>query len=166
MDINISGVKALKINASRGGGSGAAALLNFHIYGGIALGQNDDRLRMWHPTLDQPLDTNDSTSGSHLDWGDVVRGTSADKTFRIKNQSSTLTANSIAISTEVLTNTSPDIASQITYSSGGAFSTSINIGNLAARGISPLITVRKITLSNATLSLWWLRTLAEATSWS
>lgn len=158
-----NGVKSVRISQSVGG---AQASHGMHLYGAIATGETPDRLRIWHPTLDEALDDNTSADGAHLDWGDVVAGTTADKTFRVKNNSATLTANSINISTSVLTNTTPTLESQITYSDGGAFAPSIDIGNLAPGAISSLITVRKATDINATVWLWTWRAHAEATSWS
>lgn len=163
--VSWSGVKAVKFRASNSG-STTSDITSLHIYGRIASLQTPDRLRMWHPTLDEPLDDNTAADGAHLDWAEVTRSTTADKTFRIKNNSATLTANSIALTTSVLTNASPAIGPQITYSDGGAFATTINIGNLAPDTISGLLTVRRTTASNAALSLWWWRTIAEAGSWT
>lgn len=137
-----------------------------HLYGTITAGQTPDRLRAWHPTLDEPLDDNTSADGAHFDWGDIQRNTTSDKTFRIKNNSATLTANSIAINQEALTDTTPTVASQFTFSDGGAFASSINIGSLAPGAISPVITKRYTRPSNATLSLWTSRTLVIPGSWT
>lgn len=137
-----------------------------HLYGTISAGETPDRLRLWHPTLDEPLDDNTSADGAWLDWGDVTQGTTADKQFRIKNESTTLTANDINLSTNTLTDATVSIPPQITYSNGGAFSTTLAIGNLAPGAISPVITVRRTTPTNATLNVWTWRLLAEATSWS
>lgn len=137
-----------------------------HLYGAIVAGQTPDRLRMWHPTLDEPLDDPTSADGAYFDWGDVQRNTTSDKTFRIKNNSTTLTANSITISQETLTDTTPTVNSQFTFSDGGAFAASINIGNLAPAAISPVITKRFTRPSNATLALWASRTIANPGSWT
>lgn len=158
-----TGIKAVRLRMSSVGGDNR---LGLHIYGALAAGETPDRLRMWHPTLDEPLDDATAADGAHLDWGDVTRGTTADKTFRIKNNSATLTANSITLTTSIRTDTTPSIPPQITYSDGGAFATSINIGNLLPGAISSLITVRRTTPVNATLALWWWRTIAEAGSWT
>ena len=112
------------------------------------------------------LDDNTFEDGTHIDWGDTVRGTSADRTFRVKNNSATLTANSIQLSTTVLTNTTPSLVNQFEYSDGGAFAQTLDIGNLAPGAISPLITVRRNTDISATLSVWTARIDIEPTSWS
>lgn len=157
----INGIRFQSNNAGNGND-----LLAIHLFGQIAAGQTADRLRMWHPTLDEPLDDNTAADGSWLDFAESTRGTAADKTFRIKNNSATLTANSIAITTSALTDTTPSVPLQYTFSDGGAFATSINIGNLAPGAISSVITVRRTTPSNAAVSLWWLRVTADPTSWS
>lgn len=137
-----------------------------HLYGAIEAGQTPDRLRMWHPTLDEPLDDNTSADGAYFDWGDVQRNTTSDKTFRIKNNSATLTANSIVISQETPSDTTPTVNSQFTFSDGGAFAASIDIGNLAPGAISPVLTKRFTRPSNAALALWTSRTIANPTSWT
>lgn len=147
-------------------GNNSHTIYPCHLYGAIATGLNVDRLRLWHPTLDEPLDDNTSADGAFFDWGNVARSTTQDRTFRVKNNSATLTANSIAVTSQALTDTSPTVVGQHTFSDGGAFATSINIGNLAPGAISSLITLRRTTASNAILSLWTLRIVASATSWS
>lgn len=165
--VNLDGVKGIRHQRSNFGSFSSRYYVEaYNIYGALASPGTFDQLRMWHPTLDEPLDDATSADGAFLDWGDVVRGTSGDRIFRIKNQSTTLTANSVTVSTEVITNTSPLLESQFTYSYGGSFAPSVNIGNLTPGAVSQPITVRRSTLSNAALSVWTLRTVVEAGSWS
>ena len=159
-----NGITGLRFSTSQADGNRYINCI--HLYGKPSSFAGSDTLRMWHPTLDEPLDDATSADGAYLDWGDVTRGTSADRSFRIKNNSSTLTANTITVSTEVLTNTTPALESQITYSDGGAFSPSLSIGNLAPGSLSSVVTVRKSTDISADLMVWAWRTVAEATSWS
>lgn len=165
--VAISTVKAIRFRYSSGG-SGGQSIVHYmvHLYGAVSVGETPDRLRMWHPTLDEPLDDNTSADGAYFDWGDIQRNTTSDKTFRIKNTSATLTANGIVISQDTLTDTSPTVNSQFTFSDGGAFAASIDIGSLAPGTISPVITKRFARPSNATLSLWTSRTIADPTSWT
>ena len=160
------GVKGARLHLDFQGGSGVRTIKKLHLYGSIATGETPDRVRMWHPTLDEPLDDTTSADGIYFDWGDIQRNTTSDKTFRIKNNSATLTANSIVISQQTLTDTSPTVNSQFTFSDGGAFAASIDIGNLAPGAISPVITKRFTRPSNATLGLWTSRTIADPTSWT
>lgn len=162
--VSITNTKAIRLHSNNIGGDNN--IYNLHVYGNIAVGETPDRLRPWHPTLDEPLDDNNASDGAWLDWGDVTRGTSADKTFRIKNNSASLTANNISMTTQVLTDTAPTIGPQITYSDGGAFATSINIASLAPGAISSVVTVRRTTPINAVLSVWAWRTNIDAGSWT
>lgn len=156
-------VRAVRIkwNSSSYGGSYYSSLYSFHVYGEPAPGQNPNRLELWHPTLDQKLPP------AYLDWGDVPRSSSADKTFRVKNLSSQQTANSVRIAMEILTDSSsPSVVAQHTISyGGGAFLPQVNIGSLAPGAISGVTTLRRVTPSNAVLSLWSFRVFAESTDW-
>lgn len=160
--LSVTGVKAVRWSQASNGCTYQA----IHFYGTIAASQTPDRLRIWHPTLDEPLDENTSADGAYLDWGDVPRNGTQDRTLRIKNNSGTLTANSINITSQALTDASPSVPPQFTFSNGGAFGTTLAIGNLSPGQISGVITVRRTTLSNAALGLWAFRSVAEATSWS
>lgn len=165
ISVNLNGVTSIRIWRSNGYG-GSNGPKSLHIYGSYAAGALDDRLRPWHPTLDEPLDDPTSEDGAWLDFGNVPRATTADKTFRIKNNSGTLTANAIDISTTIITDGSPTIPPQFTYSDGGAFATTINIGTLSPGQISPVITIRRTTPSNAALGLWSPRVNSVPASWS
>lgn len=163
--VSLSGVTGIRIRRGNGygGGNGLRAL---HIYGALSAGVTPDRLRQWHPTLDEPLDDNETTDGAYLDWGNVPRGSTQDRSFRIKNNSATLTANSITVQNNILTDTTPTLNNQVTYSDGGAFANNINIGNLAPGALSPVITVRRTISSTANLGPYSVRTIAEAGSWT
>lgn len=160
--ITANGIKGIRI-ALGGQGMDTAAM---HLYGKPTSFAGFDTLRIWHPTLDEPLDDNTPADGAHLDWGDVPQGSTADGTFRIRNNSATLTANSVILSTQVPTNPTPSIASMISYSNGGAFTPSLDIGNLTPGQTSSMITCRKATDISSVPGLWTWRTNAEATSWS
>lgn len=160
------GIKGIRLHFDFQGGSGVRTIKKLHLFGSLTAGETPDRLRLWHPTLDEPLDDANSSDGAYLDWGDVVRGTNQDRSFRIKNNSATLTANSIDLSPQVLSDTAPTVVSQHTLSDGGAFAGSINIGNLAPGNISSVITLRRTIASNAALSLWTGRININPGSWT
>lgn len=131
-----------------------------HFYG-TPTSSSGDRLEFWHPTSDARL------GGAALDWGDTPRSSTADLTFRVKNVSSSLTANGVSVTLDAPTDTTPSVSGQHTMSiSGGSFGSSVSVGNLTAGSISNVITLRRTTPSNATLSLWTARVLASATSFS
>lgn len=132
-----------------------------HLYG-VPTSATNDILEFWHPTLDQRLGAAD------LDFGDVPQGNVSARTFRIKNASASLTANSITVSDAAMTDFSPSVPPQYEYSNdgGATYLQSLSIGDLAPGAISSTITVRKTTPSNAALGLHALRLTAQATAWS
>ena len=133
-----------------------------HVYGYL---QGDDRLELWHPTVDERL------PGDHFDLGDYVRGGAAvDVDFRVKNRSATKTANSISLERYVNTDTGsgPTVESwhELSYD-GGAFGAGpLSIGNLAAGAISDVCTLRRQPPSDAALGFWTGHLFADADSWS
>lgn len=157
---SITGAKAVKFRLHGAEVGVGGWLYAFHLFGSIAAGQNPDRLRFWHPTLDQEV------TGAYFDWGDVPRSSTATRTFRIKNNSATLTGNSIVVGREALTDTAPTVVGQHELSNGGAYATTQNIGALAPGVISSVLTVRRTTPADAALSTWALRLKAEAGSWT
>jgi hypothetical protein len=156
------GIKAIKFWNAQGNDLGGQnmTISAVHLYGTPASGENPHRLEIWHPTSDIRLPAN------WLEWGDIPRGSSADKTFRIKNLSPSQTANTITISPESATDTSPSVAGQHLVSNGGGFSSSQSIASLAPGAISGVHTLRRVTPTNATLALWTLRLKAVAASWT
>lgn len=142
--------------------SGTLKIYEWHFYGTPSAGEAPNRLRFWHPTLDEEID------GAYFDWGDVARNTELFRDFRVKNPSATLTANTVSVTREALTDTTPSNVSQHDFStdSGLTFDTSASVGNLAPGATSAIITLRRDTAATATLSLWWLRLVASASSWS
>lgn len=150
-----TGIKSLRVQVNTGWSKFAQVL---HIYGDP---QSTDRLRIWHPTLDQEV------GGAYFDWGDFPRsGATLTRDFRIKNDRA-LTGNSILLSMEALTDGSPTTVSQHAFAPDGVtFTTTLNIGNLAPGAISSIVTLRRITPTNAPLSLWTSRINAVAASWT
>jgi hypothetical protein len=138
-------------------------IATLHLFGKPSAGQNPNRLILWHPTLDQRV------GAAYFDWGDVRRSSAAtDRTFRVKNNSSTLTANGVACSFDVLSDASPTLlAGQHSLSlDGTTFTNTVTIGTLAPGAISGTVTVRRTIASTAALSVWALRVVSTATSWT
>lgn len=169
----IRAIRCLIQIRSTGGLTKAADLRSFHVYGWKST-PTDDSLRFWHPTLDKPLDDDsensvgEPTNGAWFDYGDVPRESTVgrDKTFRIKNNSSTLTASGIDLFVETLVDASPSLLTQFELSvDGGEFSNPNTLPDLGPGQISPPITLRRSTPSDAELGLWWPRIVAEAASW-
>jgi len=152
------GVKGLRVRMTGGNSFGG---LTVHVFGKATAGQSVDRLAFWHPTLDQEV------TGAYLDWGDVKRNTTETRTFRIKNLSTTLTANSPRVAMEVLTDTTPSVVGQHALSADGStWVSQYTMGNLAPGAVSAVLSVRRTTPLTAAPSLWSMRLFAEATTWS
>lgn len=152
------GVKAVRLDPS-----GGTVYNVLHVFGYPT--SYTDRLEMWHPTLDQPL----RDTPALLDYGDVPRGTTPTKQFRVKNLSASLTAGSVTVGAEALTDSpSPTIVSQTQFSiGGGSYASTASISSLAPGAISGIITSRLNTNTTTTaLGLWAQRYYAQAASWS
>lgn len=134
----------------------------FHIYADISATATMDRLAFWHPTL------NEEVEPSYFDWGNVPRGSSADKSFRVKNLSSDLTANLVTLYTESLTPGSPSVAGMHTLSENGGstFLSSVSADSILPGAISDLFILRRTIPTNAQVSVWSARISADVTNWS
>lgn len=154
----ITGVRAIRFGIS---GIYTGSMYTIHVYGDIESGQNPDRLRLWNPTLDQEV------LPAHFDWGDTPRSTTDTKTFRIKNNSATLTANNIVVSLDTLFDASPSLLPQILYSyEGSAYAATVTVPALSPGATSSVITVQRSFNATTALGLWTQRVNAIATSWS
>lgn len=152
------GVRALRIVPFSDGAYFSPS--NIHIYGEVAPADEQTTLAIWHPTLDEKI------GPAAFDWGDTPRGSSADRTFRVKNLSDIYTADNIRCAMEALTDASPSVPAQHSLSyNGGTFLAQVLIGDLAPGAISEVLTLRRITPSNAALSLWTMRVFAAPDAW-
>lgn len=141
--------------------SDAPHLGTIHLFGKTTAGENPNRLELWHPTLDQRL------GAAALDWGNAKRSTTDTRTFRVKNHSATLTANSIVVSLADSTDSSPSFTDAHDLSfGGGGYAATQNIGNLAPGAISGVVTVRRTFSSTQPLSVWAAIVQAAAGSWT
>lgn len=158
-----SGVIALKITNVTGGNNGRS-IGNLHVYGHPSA--DSDRLEFWHPTLDQPL----YATPTFLDWAEVQRGTPSPpvKTVRIKNLASLLSANTITVSEETLTDAGNNFKNAHTFSTDGGvtFASTASIASLAPGQISGQIQVQYAPLVTDALSLHAGRIKAVAGSWA
>lgn len=155
------GVTAVRFNIGVSPSSGTARVLALHLYGHPASGENVDRLRLWHPTSDAEV------GAAYFDWGDTPQGSSADRTFRVKNNSATLTANAVTVAMDVLLDATPSVPGQHSLSADGVnFGAQASVGNLGPGVISDVVTLRRALQSTASLGLWAFRVFAEADSWT
>lgn len=156
-------IRAIKISAGKDNSAGVPELrvTALHLYGEPSPGENPNRLALWHPTLDQRVDP------AYFDWGNVPRSSSADRLFRVKNLSAVQTAGQTRVAMDVLTDGTPSIPGQHSLSyGGGSFLAQVNVGDLSPGAISGPVTLRRITPSNAQLSVWAFRVFAESNNWS
>lgn len=154
---SISGARAVRARST--GANGLYRIYSFHLYGTPSA--TSDRLALWHPTLDEPVD------GAYFDWGDVPQNTSETRQFRIKNLSTTLTATTITLSTSALTNASPSLLTQHTFSTDGStYGSTATIASLDPEGISSVCYLQRILGPTAQLGLWALRMSVQAASWA
>lgn len=131
-----------------------------HIYGDISSSATDDRLSFRQVASDVEV------GPTHFDWGNVPRASSADKTFRIKNLSADMTAEAVEVYAEGLTPGVPSVPSMLLLSlDGTTFTPSVNLGDLAPGDVSGTITVRRVIPSNAQVSVWSARLVADADNW-
>lgn len=115
---------------------------HMHLYGDKSTGATPDRLLF----IDN--DTGLEFTGP-LDWGDVPRGTVLHHDIKIKNNSATLTANTIVLDFETLTGVSDQWHTM--SDSGGAFGGTVNITSIAPTAVYPaanVITI-KLTVGNS-----------------
>lgn len=151
--LTASSVKALKFNFS---GSTVSRLYLIHLYGSIPATSNPDRLVFWEPV------NNNATGGAYFDWGDLVQGSSQTKQFRIMNNSSTKTANSITLSAGVET-----FGMTASFSADGTnYSATLNIGNLGPGALSNVLYVKRDVPASEPLQLQAIHYKASAGSWT
>lgn len=144
------------------GASSLPTVRAFHVYGSPASSATPDRLQLWHPT------TNARVDPDYFDWGDVPRSSSADRSFRVKNMSGTLTANDIEVYIEALTPGSPSVNGMHTLSTNGGstFLTSATIDELSPGEISDVLILRRVIPTDAQVGVWSSRIGADVGSWT
>jgi hypothetical protein len=152
--VDFSEVIGVRVNSSISSSGGAHSLWALHIYVAEQMGF----LKLWHPTLDQPL------GHDWFQWGTMYAGEADTREFRVKNIRG-MTANAVSVDASALTNTSS--VSHHTFSiGGGAYARPLNIGNLGAGNISPVITCRYAPPETATVTSYALTISAAAGSWT
>jgi hypothetical protein len=151
-----NGVKGVRVTQT--GGPFYPMAQTLHLYGTPS--SAPDRLRIWHPTLDQEV------GGAYFDWGNVPRGAVLQRQFRVKNGRS-LTAQGVSVSVEALTEASPPVVPMYAFSlDGTTWSPNLALGNLGPGATSAVVTVRLACDPAAQLGLWAQRIVATATGWS
>lgn len=158
---NALGIRGIRVRLTNNNGS-VSSLKALHVYADVSATATTDRIALWQPSVDSKI------TPQFFDWGNTPRSSTADKTFRIKNLSSTLNANNINIYVESLTPGSPSVGGMMLLSDNGGstFLTSLLIPTLAPGAISSVLTVRRTLPSNSQVSVWSARIAADVTSWT
>lgn len=152
----VSNVRGIRLVYDATGGS--KRLSGWHIYGEISAGETPDRL-LWV----------DEITGLEftlpIDYGDVPRGSARDRGTRLKNNSGSLTANTLQISAEDLVGGSGDWYT-FDVAGGGFVSTNSDITSLGSGASSGLITIRQNVPDSEDLGLHSGRAFVNVASWS
>lgn len=152
--------KAIRLS-SIGATDSGSGLSMVHIYGDFDFTVNNDSLILWHPNLDQRVPP------GYFDYGNVVRGSSEDLTFRVRNLSSNLIAQDVSVFLDALTQATPGVAEQhlLSENAGLLFTSINNMGDLGPGVVSGMVTMRRNTSRTAELGLWAFRVRAIASNW-
>jgi hypothetical protein len=133
-------------------------MLTNHVYGEISPGETPDRLIYI-----------DELTGLEfvlpIDYAEIPRGSSADLEWRIKNNSSTLTATTIQYTAEALFLGS---AAWYTFTlpAGSTYAATQQIASLAATTTTGLIKIRRVTPAAEDVGLHAGRTYLNVASWA
>lgn len=154
---NVKGIRVFSTNSANNTG-----LRALHIYG-RRTPTVGDWLELWHPTLNQSLAVTPALS----DLGDVPRGAGFRSfSFRVKNCSATLTAQSITLSRDALTDGTPTTVSLITLQHNGlGYGTNPSVGTLTPGQISAVCDARIEVQAGAPVGVWAPRIIASAGTW-
>lgn len=100
---------------------------------------------------------------ARIDFGAVPARSSSDIRFRVKNLSSQYTAKQTVVSVEDVT---AGAAAQLLLSLDGVnFAATVDLGDIPAAGISPVVTLRRTTEENALIAAHESTIRVHATSW-
>lgn len=120
-------------------------------------------LALWHPTAEAQL------TAANLAWGTIPPRSTGDLRFRVRNRSTTKTANTITVSLVDLDDpvASPTVASQQLLSADGLlFTASLTITQLKPLMTTAVLTLRRVTASTADAGVGRFRLLANAATWT
>lgn len=153
---SIRGVRLAQDGDSAGGG--AQTLRAEHLYGEISAGQTPDRL----------LFIDDATGLEFtlpIDYGNVPRGSSADRLIRLRNNSAAKTANTIQYTAQSLYLNSAAWYTA-TLPGGSTFQSTQQLASLAPATTSGLITLRRVVPNTEDLGVHAARLYANVDTWT
>ncbi len=130
---------------------------SIHLYGTITPGETPDRLLFLDP------DNADAEFTLPLDYGDVPRGQTSTDTFKVKNNSGSLTANTVQTTGADLFGGS---GSWYTYSDDDiTYSATLGLGNLGP-GATKLVHIKQIVPDAQAPAVHAARTKLNVASWT
>jgi hypothetical protein len=131
------------------------------LYGSVRAGEVPlSRVQFWHPTSNVALGPAD------VDWGDLPRGTSLVRSFRVKNLSSTQTATSVLLSMDVPTDKTPSLSSSLDLSQdNSSFSSTVSVASIAPGALSSVLYARASLVPSQSLAVALFRLRATVGSW-
>lgn len=128
-----------------------------HLFGTLTPGGTPDRLIFLDP------DNSDAEFTKPLDFGDVPRGQTQVDTFKVKNASSTVSADTVQVTAEDLY---LGAGGWYTFSDDNiSFSASLALGNISASG-TVLVYVKQIVPDAQTPGVYVARVKANQAAWS
>lgn len=142
--LSFPSVKGIKGNIDSVGTNKATFWHTIHLYGVISAGETPDRIIF--------LDTEDSDAEftKVLDFGDTPRGGTSTRTFKIKNNSSSKTINTIEVTAEDIF---LNAGGWYTFSENDAdYFTSFSVGNLGP-GATKLLYMKRVIPDDETIGV-------------
>ena len=137
--------------------SGASAFRTLHFYGSITPGETPDRLLFLDP------DDADNEFTLPLDYGDVPRGQTSTDTFKVRNNSGSLTANTVQVTGADLSGGS---GSWYTYSDDDiTYVATLALGNISPGG-TELVHIKQIVPDAQAPAVHAARTKLNVASWT
>lgn len=112
--------------------------------------------------------TSEALVGTDFDWGSIFPQSSEDKFFRVKNNSVFYTAVNVVVSLEDVGGVAvPSVSAQHLLSVDDVvFSATLSLGDIPPTAISPVITLRRSTASDADSGTWSFRVKINMDSWT
>lgn len=160
---NVRAVRISRRQTYSPGAFGRGTGVNLHLYGEPDTLASNDRLSLWRPAVNLPL------AAGALDWGDTPQGSSAEKTFRVKNLSATRTAEDVLVDALPGAPTgAPPVDGMILFSldDGETWEPTVTIVSLSPGATSGVIRMRRVVPTNAELGPYSPRVAAQTGEWS
>ena len=156
--VPVTGVVGVRVSSST---SFAQFIQTLHVYGQPSSGDNPDSLRFWQNGTDAEV------GGGYFDFGDTTGGGTYAIEFKLRNISSTYTANGISLSCETLSDASPSLISQFLVSLDGVtYNETVAVGDIAPSTTTGTLYIQLTVAGGAQNGACEVRMVALPTSWT